>query len=114
MLAHLTKTLHPGVLNDCFFSPATAACAKAAGHTRQPLPMISTCLRCPNARRTTVHLPRLTAARDQALELQAACQAAGPVPAPQRAAITGYITDLAQLIGQINGSPASHEEEETR
>jgi hypothetical protein len=28
--------------------------------------------RCPNARRTAVHLPRL-AARDQALELQAAC-----------------------------------------
>ncbi len=110
MLAHLTRTLHPGVLNDCFFNPATAACAKHAGHARQPLPMISTCLRCSNARRTTVHLPRLAAARDQALELQAACEAAGPVPAPQQAAITGYITDLTHLIGQINDAPASQEE----
>ena len=56
-----------------------------------------------------VHLPRLTAARDQALVLQAACEAAGPVPAPQQAAITGYISDLAQLIGQINDMPTSHE-----
>jgi hypothetical protein len=101
MLAHLTRTLHPGVLNDCFYNHATAACAKAAGHARRPLPMISTCLRCPNARRSAVHLPRLTAARDQAAELRAACEAAGPVPAPQQAAITGYITDLTQLIDQL-------------
>lgn len=101
MLAHLTRTLHPGVLNDCFYNHATAACAKAAGHARQPLPMISTCLRCPNARRSAVHLPRLTAARDQAAELRAACEAAGPVPAPQQAAITGYISDLTQLIDQL-------------
>ncbi len=101
MLAHLTRTLHPGVLNDCFFNHATAACAGAAGHARHPLPMISTCLRCPNARRSSIHLPRLTAARDQATELRAACAAAGPVPAPQQAAITGYISDLTQLIDQL-------------
>jgi hypothetical protein len=26
LLRHLTKTLHPGVLNDCFFNPDTAVC----------------------------------------------------------------------------------------
>lgn len=102
MLAHLTRTLHPGVLNDCFYNHATAGCAEAAGYARRPLPMISTCLRCPNARRSAVLLPLLTAARDQAAELQAACEAAGPVPAPQQAAITSYISGLTQLVDQLN------------
>ena len=109
MLTHLTKTLHPGVLNDCFFNPATAACAGHAGHARQPLPMLNTCLRCPNARRSSIHLPRLAAARDQAVELRVACEAAGPVPAPQHAAIAGYISDLTHLIGQVNAAPADQE-----
>lgn len=111
MLAHLTRILHPGTLNDCFFNAATAACATAAGHARQPLPMLNTCMRCPNARRSAVHLPRLAAARGQALELQAACDAAGPVPAPQHAAITGYISDLTQLIDQISTAPADQQEQ---
>jgi hypothetical protein len=111
MLAHLTRILHPGTLNDCFFNAATAACATAAGHARQPLPMLNTCMRCPNARRGAVHLPRLAAARGQALELQAACDAAGPVPAPQHAAITGYISDLTQLIDQISTVPADQEDQ---
>jgi hypothetical protein len=111
MLAHLTRILHPGTLNDCFFNAATAACATAAGHARQPLPMLNTCMRCPNARRSAVHLPRLAAARGQALELQAVCDAAGPVPAPQHAAITGYISDLTQLIDQISTAPADQEEQ---
>lgn len=38
-----------------------------------------------------------------------------PATAPDngrlQAAITGYITDLTQLIDQINGIPASHEED---
>jgi hypothetical protein len=30
MLAHLTKTLYPGILNDCFYQSATAVCRKQA------------------------------------------------------------------------------------
>jgi AsnC-type helix-turn-helix domain len=75
------------------------------------LPMLNTCMRCPNARRTAVHLPRLAAAREQALELQAACDAAGPVPAPQHAAITGYISDLTKVIDQIDTAPADQDEQ---
>ncbi|MGW0582971.1 hypothetical protein ACWD25_45260 [Streptomyces sp. NPDC002920] len=44
MPQHLTKTLHRSV----------------------PLPLLTMCLTCPNARRSSVHLPRLTTARAQA------------------------------------------------
>jgi hypothetical protein len=66
MLDHLATTLHPGVLGDCFYQPDTALCAKRAKLPGKPLPMLNTCLSCPNARRYTVHLPRLQQARDQA------------------------------------------------
>lgn len=44
MLQHLTKTLHPGVLNDCFYQPSTALCAKRAKHAGRPLPLLTMCL----------------------------------------------------------------------
>lgn len=94
MLTHLTKTLHPGVLNDCFFNPATALCVKRATQLGRPVPQHNMCLRCPNARRSADHRPRLIAARDQALELQATCDQAGPVPQPQQLALSGYLTEL--------------------
>jgi hypothetical protein len=62
MLRHLTKTLHPGVLNDCFFNAATAVCVKRAKVVGRPVPQHNMCLRCPNARRSTVHRPRLAVA----------------------------------------------------
>ncbi|WP_214111298.1 hypothetical protein [Acrocarpospora catenulata] len=65
MLAHLTKTLHPGVLNDCFFDAATAVCVKRATVLGRPVPQHNMCLRCPNARRSSVHRPRLVAARSR-------------------------------------------------
>lgn len=106
MLRHLTKTLHPGVLNDCFFNAATAVCVKRAKVVGQPVPQHNMCLRCPNARRSTVHRPRLAAARNQALDLQASCEKAGPVPKLQQVALTGYITELDQLIGDLDSEEA--------
>ncbi len=106
MLEHLTKTLHPGVLNDCFYHHETAVCAKRAATQRRPLPLLNMCTTCPNARRSTVHLPRLTLARDQAL--QALQQAdTRPMPPLQRAALTGHAEQLDQLITQItdDGEP---------
>nr|WP_145482511.1 MULTISPECIES: hypothetical protein [Streptomyces] len=67
MLRHLTKTLHPGVLNDCFYQAATAVCRKRAKTLGRPVPLHNMCLNCPNFRRSAVHLPRITTARDQAL-----------------------------------------------
>lgn len=102
MLKHLTKILHPGVLNDCFFNPATAVCVKRAKVIGRPVPQHNMCLRCPNARRSSVHLPRLTAARDQAVAFQAARRADGiGMPLLQQTAITNHITELTQAIAEI-------------
>ncbi|MFB7467688.1 hypothetical protein ACFCZ1_30055 [Streptomyces sp. NPDC056224] len=45
MLRHLTRTLHPGALNDCFHHAETAVCGKRAKSVRQPLPMLNMCTR---------------------------------------------------------------------
>jgi len=101
MLAHLTKTLHPGVLNDCFYQPATAVCAKRT-KTAQPLPLLNTCAACPNARRSAIHLPQLTTARDQALQILDMPTKGQPIMPPlQRTALTEYTATLDQLIAEI-------------
>jgi len=104
MLSHLAVTLHPGVLGDCFYQPGTALCAKQARPLagKKPLPMLNTCLTCPNARRSSVHLPRLEQARDQARQITGDCR--GPLPPLQQAALTGHLSQLDQLISQITSN----------
>ena len=104
MLRHLAVTLHPGVLGDCFYQPGTALCAKQARPPAgtKPLPMLNTCLTCPNARRSSVHLPRLEQARDQARQIIDDCP--GPLPPLQQAALTGHLSQLGQLISQITSN----------
>jgi hypothetical protein len=100
MLEHLTKTLHPGPLNDCFYRRETAVCAKRASTRGRPLPMLNMCCSCPNARRSGVHLPRLTLARGQARQaLQQADQYRSPPL--QRAALTAHVDQLDLIIAQI-------------
>jgi hypothetical protein len=111
MLNHLTKTLHPGVLNDCFFNATTAVCVKRATTVSRPLPMLNMCLRCPNARQSTVHLPRLQQARHGALELKqqlhALCaKTRTPAPALQQSAIDNHIADLDEALAGIPTTPA--------
>jgi len=100
MLDHLATTLHPGVLGDCFYRPETALCAKRATVPGRPLPMLDTCLSCPNARRSSVHLPQLTQAREQARQIVDEA-AARPTPPLQQAALTGHLEALDRLIGQV-------------
>ncbi|MGH3285126.1 MAG: hypothetical protein ACRDPD_10670 [Streptosporangiaceae bacterium] len=103
MLAHLTKTLHPGILGDCFYQRETALCAQRASTLGRPLPLLNMCSACPNSRRSTVHLPRLTTARDQAR--QALQLADGkPLPPLQQAALASHVADLDRLITQINST----------
>ncbi|MGA5207995.1 hypothetical protein [Streptomyces variegatus] len=104
MLQHLTKTLHPGVLNDCFYQPSTALCAKRAQHTGRPLPLLTMCLTCPNGRRSSVHLPRLATARAQA---QRPLDAPAGLSRLQTAALTTHIADLDHAIAELTstGSP---------
>lgn len=101
MLEHLALTLHPGVLGDCFFQPDVAVCLKRAkpSGARQPLPMLNSCLSCPNARRTPAHLPRLAQAREQARQV---LEETGRLPLPplQRAALHDHLDQLDQLITQ--------------
>lgn len=101
MLRHLTKTLHPGVLNDCFFNAATAVCVKRVTTIGRALRRHKMCLTCSNARRSSIHLPRLQAARDQADQLHDQCVTAahkGPQPPLQTIAIATHIADLDQAI----------------
>jgi hypothetical protein len=59
MLAHLARTLHVGVLNDCFFEPATALCLERSKATARATPILSHCSpdRCPNACIASRHVP---------------------------------------------------------
>ncbi|MET8101509.1 hypothetical protein ABZV29_34435 [Streptomyces sp. NPDC005236] len=102
MLRHLTKTLHPGVLNDCFYQAATAVCRKRAKALGRPVPLHNMCLNCPNARRSAVHLPRLTTARDQALTvLDLPKKEREALPRLQVIALTDHAAELDELIQSI-------------
>lgn len=101
MLEHLTTTLHPGVLNDCFYRRETALCNQHANPVNRPLPPLNSCSTCPNARRSSVHLPALTLAADQARQALHLARTR-PLSPLQRAALTGHADQLEHLIAQIN------------
>jgi hypothetical protein len=103
MLQHLTKTLHPGILNDCFYQPTTAVCGQRARRAGRPLPLLTMCLSCANARRSTIHLPRLTAARAQA---QRPLDAGGSLSRLQAAALTTHIAQLDHAIADLSAADA--------
>jgi len=59
VLAHLRRTLHVGLLADCFFDPDTALCLDREGATPdRSVPVLSHCWpdRCPNTCITRRHL----------------------------------------------------------
>ncbi|MFJ2638735.1 hypothetical protein [Streptomyces sp. NPDC087511] len=110
MLTHLAKTLHPGVLNDCFYQAATAVCRKRAKALGRPLPLLNMCLSCPNARRSAVHLPRLTTARNQALtELELPKRDREALPRLQLTALTDFVAELDELIEGIRTTTSDEE-----
>ncbi|ROQ63121.1 hypothetical protein EDD93_5859 [Streptomyces sp. 840.1] len=98
MLRHLTRTLHPGVLNDCFHQPATAVCEKRSKGLGRPLPMLNMCLTCPNSRRSSVHLPRLHQTRASAVN---ELGDAKDLPAHQQSALGHFIATLDSLIDEL-------------
>ncbi len=65
---------------------------------------------CPNARRSSVHLPRLAAARDQALTPSAKAQTT--MPPLQRAALAEYTADLDRLLAEIEARSGDHDKQE--
>lgn len=66
MLASLAKTLHVGVLADCFFDPSTALCLKTATASAGGAPHTALCqpTKCPNACIKARHLPAWKRAAD--------------------------------------------------
>ncbi|MFI6963518.1 hypothetical protein [Streptomyces sp. NPDC050255] len=103
LLHHLTKTLHPGVLNDCFYQAETAVCRKRAKPLGRPVPMLDMCMRCPNSRRAAVHLPRLERAHDMA---ESELGGATGLPWLQQLAITEHLATLTHLIAEIDHEDA--------
>lgn len=99
LLHHLTKTLHPGVLNDCFYQAETAVCRKRAKPLGRPVPMLDMCTRCPNSRRSAVHVPRLERAHDMA---ESELGGATNLPRLQQLAITEHLATLTRLIAEID------------
>jgi hypothetical protein len=71
MLAHVARTLFVGVLNDCFFDPATALCLANTNHQDSSRPALSLCQpdRCPNACITSRHRPLWAQSVQQAEEM---------------------------------------------
>ena len=71
LLASLARTLHVGVLADCFFDPLTALCLKrvAAPEANAPLTALCEPTRCPNACITARHRSAWTRAAAEAQNL---------------------------------------------
>lgn len=71
MLASLARTLHVGVLADCFFDPGTAACLKQATNVDGKMPLTALCqpTRCPNACITARHRPAWSRSAEDAKTL---------------------------------------------
>lgn len=68
LLASLARTLHVGILPDCFFDPSTALCLKHMSAPAQVTPLVALCepTRCPNACITARHRPVWARADDDA------------------------------------------------
>ncbi|QPB24243.1 integrase [Rhizobium sp. 007] len=71
MLASLARTLHVGVLADCFFDPGTAICLKQATKNDGKMPLTALCqpTRCPNACITARHRPAWSRSAEDAKTL---------------------------------------------
>lgn len=69
MLASLARTLHVGVLADCFFDPGTAACLKQATGAKGPLTALCQPTLCPNACITARHRPAWARSAEEATNL---------------------------------------------
>jgi hypothetical protein len=71
MLRHLSRTLHVGLLNDCFFEPSSALCLRRAPMEERRVPVLSRCSpdRCPNSCIASRHLPPWQASIADAAEI---------------------------------------------
>jgi hypothetical protein len=100
LLASTARTLHVGILADCFFDPATAACLRQATDPDRAAPVLALCqpTRCPNACITARHRPAWSRAAADARAMLAEKR----LPALQRAAL---MQDLRRIEAVLDGIP---------
>ncbi len=100
LLASTARTLHVGILADCFFDPATAACLRQATDPDRAAPVLALCqpTRCPNACITARHRPAWSRAAADARAMLAEKR----LSALQRAAL---VQDLRRIEAVLDGIP---------
>lgn len=96
MLSDLARTLHVGILADCFFNPATALCLKAATDQTQPQTALCQPTKCPNACIRTRHLPAWQKAEEEVKALLKEKR----LSAIQRASLKAERARIRDVIGQ--------------
>lgn len=103
MLASLARTLHVGVLADCFFDPATALCLKRVTGTDTQQPMTALCqpTRCPNACITARHRPAWERSAEEARGLLQERRLSDL----QHAALTAELHRLTTVVEAIDPAP---------
>jgi integrase len=101
MLGHVARTLFVGVLNDCFFDPATALCLSV--NADRSAPAMAQCRpdRCPNSCITSRHRPMWRKAVEDVCGLLSHRR----LPAPQRLALEQELARLKAVLRQAR--PAS-------
>jgi hypothetical protein len=106
MLASVARTLHVGLLADCFFDPATALCLKrvTTPDPKQPLTALCEPTRCPNACITARHRPAWERAADDARALLRERRLSDL----QRHALATEINRLTTVIDAIGPAPPGH------
>ncbi len=99
MLLHLSRTLYPGILNDCFFDPAVAHCLKGV---KSETPLIAQCHpdRCPNSYITERHRP----VWEQAIATAKEHLNQRRLPVLQRTMIEQQIADFSRVIAPLKGA----------
>ena len=98
MLAHLARTLFVGVLNDCFFDPATALCLANTNSQDSSAPALSLCQpgRCPNACINSRHRPHWEQSIKQAEEMLSSKH----LSLVQRQVLKGEVARQRKLLGE--------------
>lgn len=97
MLTDLSRTLHVGVLADCFFDPATALCLKAATDQTKPQTALCQPTKCSNACIRARHSPAWLKAEKEVSTLLKEKR----LSAVQRASLKAERARLRDVLGQV-------------
>ena len=99
MLTDLARTLHVGILADCFFDPATALCLKAVTNQTKPQTALCQPTKCPNACIRVRHLPAWQKAEEEVKALLKEKR----LSAIQRTSIKAERDRIRDMIEQVSG-----------